>query len=452
MFVDSVDGHQTKFAQTESNSLGSASTCLLRRDERRGGCSGKVLRPSPAAPSWVTGTMQTLTKELGGQRASAQQYYPPRSYKPQPRPPLPELTRGDLVSGLATWESAPLRCVPAAERLSAEGKAAFPSGRGQGHFLSAGRADRRARRPEDSRVWSAGGEAGEGGEAGGAPAPGAGSGAGAPGTPGSQGGSARPPAPGSRGKTGSSGPGAPGARSFLEPGPEGRRGRLGQLSLSPNSGVSARAASRAPGGVPPGGGGGEAGLGPLPAHAVRAEAVRARSLPPRGAGPPTSAAGAGPGGGGGRPGPYLRLCTSSRRGWLPGRPLGWTSWCLCRLWCTRMNEEAAAAAGAAPRGDETPRAQPRRRRRRGGDRPGPGGGGRGGGGGPRGGDGSRAVAATISTNSGDRRKMGPAAASPTPRAPRAGPGVAAAPRPGLVLAAPPPRPPHLPVGLPEPPR
>jgi hypothetical protein len=82
--------------------------------------------------------------------------------------------------------------------------------------------------------------------------------------------------------------------------------------------------------------------------------------------------------------PYLRRCTSSRRGWLPGRPLGWTSWCLCRLWCTRMNEEAAAAA--APRGDETPRAQPRRRRPRGGDQPGPGGGG---GGGGRGGDGSQ---------------------------------------------------------------
>lgn len=137
---------------------------------------------------------------------------------------------------------------------------------------------------------------------------------------------------------------------------------------------------------------------PLPPHAVRDRRPSAPSSlpPPRGAGPRTSAsrawgqAAAAAGGPAGL-GPYLRLCTSSRRDWLPGRPLGWTSWCLCRLWCTRMNEEAAtAAAGAAPRGDETPRAQPRRRRQRGGDRPGPGGGGRrGGGGGPGGGDGSR---------------------------------------------------------------
>lgn len=114
---------------------------------------------------------------------------------------------------------------------------------------------------------------------------------------------------------------------------------------------------------------------PLPRHAVRA-----RRSPPSAQVPARRARAAQPD----RPGslaPYLRRCTSSRRGWLPGRPLGWTSWCLCRLWCTRMNEEAAAAA--APRGDETPRAQPRRRRPRGGDRPGPGGGG------GRGGDGSR---------------------------------------------------------------
>lgn len=134
---------------------------------------------------------------------------------------------------------------------------------------------------------------------------------------------------------------------------------------SPNS-----TGARPPAGAPGGGGG----------AARPAPSARGPRLPPSAPVPARPAPAAqlhSPGG----LAPYLRRCTSSRRGWLPGRPLGWTSWSLCRLWCTRMNEEAAAAA--APRGDETPRAQPRRRRPRGGDRPDPGGGE------GRGGDGSR---------------------------------------------------------------
>ena len=128
--------------------------------------------------------------------------------------------------------------------------------------------------------------------------------------------------------------------------------------------------------------------------------------------------------------PYLRRCTSSRRGWLPGRPLGWTSWCLCRLWCTRMNEEAAAAA--APRGDETPRAQPRRRRPRGGDQPGPGGGG----GGGRGGDGSQ----------GGGRQQSP---QTPPAAGRWGPRRLYPSRAAAESPSPPPPPPPPPLPLPE---
>lgn len=238
----------------------------------------------------------------------------------------------------------------------------------------------------------------EGGRAEGRPAPGGGSGARAPGEPCSAGwqrSAARFPAAGGGDEE------ARVREHILSSRPVPRDGAGGPgrpLSLSPNSGVSARAAGPGlAGGMPAGGRGGEAGLGPAPsARGRRPAAVRAL-VPPaaaRGRAADLGRPGAEPGGGGGQPaglGPYLRLCTSSRRGWLPGRPLGWTSWCLCRLWCTRMNEEAAAAAaGAAPRGDETPRAQPRRRRQRGGDRPGPGGGGRGGGGGgPGGGDGSR---------------------------------------------------------------
>lgn len=85
----------------------------------------------------------------------------------------------------------------------------------------------------------------------------------------------------------------PGAHSFLPPGPEGgHRLPRWQLSLSPNSGVSARAAG-------PGGPAGCARVGeaarpasrPLPPHAARGRRPSAPWClpPPRGAGPPTSA-------------------------------------------------------------------------------------------------------------------------------------------------------------------
>lgn len=264
------------------------------------------------------------------------------------------------------------------------------------------------------------------------------------------------PLPGSwRRRQVGSGPGAPGAHSCLEPGPEGgRRLPRRRLSLSPNSAVSERAAGPGcPAGCHPGGGGGEAGLRAAPSPRGPAAGGRPRPRPSRrragpGRRPRPAGRGArrrrradGPAG----LGPYLRLCTSSRRDWLPGRPLGWTSWCLCRLWCTRMNEEAAAAAaGAAPRGDETPRAQPRRRRQWGGDQPGPGGGGRGGGGGPGGGDGSRGGGGGSNNHHKLRRPPEDGARGGFTEARKAlapAPGLAAAPQPRLV----PPSRPHGPL-------
>lgn len=62
----------------------------------------------------MTVTMQTLTKELGGHPEPRLSNTPtlPLTYRAANRslkgPPLPDLTRGDLVSSLATWESTTL--------------------------------------------------------------------------------------------------------------------------------------------------------------------------------------------------------------------------------------------------------------------------------------------------------------------------------------------------------
>lgn len=64
---------------------------------------------------------------------------------------------------------------------------------------------------------------------------------------------------------------------------------------------------------------------------------------------------------------YLRLCTSCRRGWPPGRAPGWTSWCRSRLWCS--GEAVGDGPGRGGGGGAAPppppaRPGPRGRRRR----------------------------------------------------------------------------------------
>lgn len=151
VFLDSVD-RRLNSLKTWPNALSSSSTCLVLSDWRLGRLLRKKCWCHLQLPlSWMTVTMKTLTKELGGHPKpllSNTSTLPPtdRAANPRKGRPLTDLTCPDPASGLAMSKSTTLHSSQdgwAPERWggNAASRSELPRGAGEDCLAGGGRAE-----------------------------------------------------------------------------------------------------------------------------------------------------------------------------------------------------------------------------------------------------------------------------------------------------------------------